>query len=64
MHKYSVGDLVWVRVGDREPFQTTVLERLVRNGSFMYKIEWSVAGFNRLLNAVAISERALNEQGP
>lgn len=61
-HRHEIGDLVWIRIGDREPFQTTILEKLTRNGRNLYRIEWSTAGFNKLLNSVAITEDALYER--
>lgn len=62
MHKYEEGDVVWVKVGSRDPFQTTILEKVKRKDGFFYRIEWTTGGFNELLNTVAISENSLEKR--
>jgi hypothetical protein len=62
MHKYEEGDIVWVKVGNRDPFQTKILEKVIRNNGCFYRVEWSAGGFNELLNTVAISENSLEKR--
>lgn len=57
-HRFKVGQSVRVKIGNRAPFLTKVLERIEGRPSF-YKIDWASGGFNPLLNSVAVCEAAL-----
>lgn len=62
MRKFEPNDVVWVKIGAREPFQTKILGRVNRKTGSFYLIDWSPGGFNSLLNTVPISESAIHEK--
>jgi hypothetical protein len=53
--KYSVGDRVLVKIGDRPPIPFKILECVDRARPH-YKFDWAEHGFNAILNTVAIPE--------
>ena len=57
--KYKVGDLVALKIGNREPRCVAVLECVMRDRPH-YKIDWEKIGYNAILNTVAIPEGSLS----
>jgi hypothetical protein len=60
MHKFKPNDLVLLKLKDRGPMEIRILERVA--GRPFYKLDWGSCGFNKILNTVAVSEEALDEQ--
>lgn len=56
--KYGVGDLVVVVIGSRPPMELRVLGCVDRSGPH-YMLDWTVCGFDSVLNTVAIPEGSL-----
>lgn len=56
--KYTVGDKVLVKIGDRPLIPFTILECVARKTPH-YKFDWAEHGFNAILNTVAIPESSV-----
>lgn len=56
-HKFSEGQTVFVKIGNRLLLEMVVLECLE---GLMYRLDWSGSGFNSLLNAVRIPEKSIS----
>jgi hypothetical protein len=57
--KRSVGDIVWLKIGDRPPMKTRVLECLAGD---LYLLDWGSCGFNAILNTVRIPGKSLHSE--
>jgi hypothetical protein len=55
-HKFQRGQTVFVRIGSRPPLEMVVIECLE---GLMYRLDWSLSGFDPLLNAVRIPEKSI-----
>ena len=58
-HKFSVNDLVLLKVGERT-LKTRILEKI--EGKPFYKVDWECCGYNKILNTVSVSESAIEKQ--
>jgi hypothetical protein len=57
-HKFSIDELVVLKVGQRT-IKTKILEKI--EGKLFYKVDWESCGYNKILNAVSISETAIEK---
>ena len=62
-HKYSVGDRLLLKIGNRPNLVVLVIETLTRNGPY-YRINWAEHGFNSVLNTVGLPERSFAGLAP
>jgi hypothetical protein len=60
MHKFKPNDIVMLKLKERGPMEIRILEQI--EGKPFYRLDWGSCGFNKILNTVAVSESALNEQ--
>lgn len=58
-HKYKIGDVVTLKIGDRPLLHIKVIELVNRKGPH-YKLNWEQCAYHPLLNTIAIPERVLN----
>ena len=58
MHKFKKGDLVLVKIGERK-VEMRVVDLIE---GLLYKLDWTLCGYNPLLNTVRIPEKSLIEK--
>jgi hypothetical protein len=57
--KRSVGDFVWLKIGERPPIKMMIVECL---GDDLYFLDWGSCGFNAILNTVRIPGKSLRSE--
>lgn len=58
--KYKVGEVVTMKIGERPPIRVEILECVMRQQRPHYKVNWEKAGWNGMLNTVAVAEKSLS----
>lgn len=60
MHKFEINEFVHLRIGNRL-LKTIILEKVNEKEGLFYKLNWEICGYNKILNTVHISEKAIEK---